>query len=53
MLERIRAQPRMEGLDLATGVSTVEPYVVPSEGVERFHVVAFDFGVKAHTPPDF
>ncbi len=50
LLERVRAHPRMEGLDLACGVSTAEPYVVPAEGEERFHVVAFDFGVKAHSP---
>ncbi len=47
---RIRAHPRMEGLDLACGVSTDEQYRVEAEGDERFHVVAFDFGVKAHSP---
>jgi carbamoyl-phosphate synthase small subunit len=50
LLERIQRHPRMEGLDLACGVSTVEPYEVPAEGEERFRVVAFDFGVKAHSP---
>lgn len=50
LLQHIRAQPAMEGLDLATGVSTFEPYEVPAEGSERFHVVAYDFGVKAHSP---
>ena len=47
---RILAQPMMEGLDLACGVSTDEPYVVPAVGEERFHVLAYDFGVKAHSP---
>jgi carbamoyl-phosphate synthase small subunit len=50
VLERVRAHPRMEGLDLACGVSTDEPYEVPAVGVERFHVLAYDFGVKAHSP---
>ncbi len=50
VMERIRAHPRMEGLDLACGVSTERPYVVEATGAERFHVVAFDFGVKAHSP---
>jgi carbamoyl-phosphate synthase small subunit len=50
VMERIRAHPRMEGLDLACGVSTERPYVVEAAGPERFHVVAFDFGVKAHSP---
>lgn len=47
---RILEQPRMEGLDLACGVSTDEPYEVPAVGEERFHVLAYDFGVKAHSP---
>ncbi len=47
---RITAHPRMEGLDLACGVSTREPYEVAPRGAERFHVLAYDFGVKAHSP---
>ena len=50
ILERIRAHPRMEGLDLACGVSTDTPYEIPAQGSERFHVVAYDFGVKSHSP---
>ena len=50
VLEQVRAQPMMEGLDLACGVSTDEPYEVPAVGKERFHVLAYDFGVKAHSP---
>lgn len=50
MMERILAHPVMEGLDLACGVSTGERYVVEAAGEERFHVVAYDFGVKAHSP---
>ncbi|MFQ5536350.1 MAG: glutamine-hydrolyzing carbamoyl-phosphate synthase small subunit [Gemmatimonadota bacterium] len=49
-MERILGHPRMEGLDLACGVSTGEPYEVAARGAERFHVVAYDFGVKAHSP---
>ncbi len=50
ILDRILAHPMMEGLDLATGVSTTEPYVVEAVGGERYHVVAYDFGVKCHSP---
>jgi carbamoyl-phosphate synthase small subunit len=50
LMERIQAHPRMEGLDLACGVSTTERYEVPASGEERFHVLAYDFGVKAHSP---
>ena len=50
ILEEILAQPLMEGLDLANGVSTQEPYEVAAQGTERFRVLAYDFGVKAHSP---
>ena len=50
LLERVLAQPRMEGLDLACGVSTDRRYEVSAFGEERFHVLAYDFGVKAHSP---
>jgi carbamoyl-phosphate synthase small subunit len=50
VMGRIQGHPRMEGLDLACGVSTVEPYEVAAMGSERFHVLAYDFGVKAHSP---
>jgi len=59
LVEKARAIPRMEGLDLATQVSTREPYewtaavdaCSPSELVgpapePRFHVVAYDHGIK-------
>lgn len=49
VMERIRAHPPMEGLDLAAGASTSAAYEVPAEGEERFHVLAYDFGVKAHS----
>lgn len=50
VMERIQGHPRMEGLDLACGVSTRHRYQVPAVGEERFHVLAYDFGVKAHSP---
>jgi carbamoyl-phosphate synthase small subunit len=50
VMSRIQAHPRMEGLDLACGVSTPHPYEVAAQGRERFHVLAFDFGVKANSP---
>ncbi len=50
VLAAVMAHPVMEGLDLACGVSTAEPYDVPAVGEERFHVLAYDFGVKAHSP---
>ena len=59
LVERAKNSPSMNGLDLATRVSTKEQYswdhgaiaASPSEEVgdpaeARFHVVAYDFGIK-------
>jgi carbamoyl-phosphate synthase small subunit len=50
LLERVRAAAEMSGAELATEVSTAEPYVVPAEGERRFTVAAVDLGIKANTP---
>jgi len=50
VMARVQEHPLMEGLDLAGGVSTSEPYEVPAVGTERFHVLAYDFGIKANSP---
>lgn len=50
VMESILAHPLMEGLDLACGVTTDRRYEVPAVGEERFHVLTYDFGVKAHSP---
>jgi carbamoyl-phosphate synthase small subunit len=39
--------PRMEGLDLATGVATETAYEVPAPGTRLGSVVAIDLGMKA------
>lgn len=49
LLERLREQPLMTGLDLACGVSTSESYRIPAAGEARFRVLAYDFGVKSHS----
>ena len=59
LVDRARALPSMAGLDLATRVSTAEPYrwtdpvepvsssdKQPEDAPPRFHVVACDFGIK-------
>jgi carbamoyl-phosphate synthase small subunit len=50
LLKRVLAGPQMLGADLASQVSTREPYVVPAEGTHRFTVAALDLGIKAMTP---
>ena len=57
LIDRAKQIPSMEGLDLATGVSTREPYQwtrptpaffgpQPTTPAARFHVVAIDYGLK-------
>ena len=48
--ERLEAHPSMEGLDLTGRVSTAEAYELGPEGEEQFLVVAYDFGIKGHSP---
>ncbi|MBI4539728.1 MAG: glutamine-hydrolyzing carbamoyl-phosphate synthase small subunit [Gemmatimonadetes bacterium] len=50
LMARILAHPRMEGLDLACAVSTPERYEVAAAGERRYRVLAYDFGVKSHSP---
>jgi carbamoyl-phosphate synthase small subunit len=50
VMVKIQNHPRMEGLDLACGVSTRSRYEIQAVREEKFHVLAYDFGVKAHSP---
>ncbi len=50
LLERVRASAQMTGAELATAVSTREPYVVEAVGERRFTVAAVDLGIKSNTP---
>jgi carbamoyl-phosphate synthase small subunit len=49
LIDKARQSPSMENRELASVVTTQEPYVVPAEGPEHFHVVCFDFGVKRNS----
>ena len=49
VVEKARQSPSMENRELASVVTTKEPYEVAAEGQERFHVVCYDFGVKRNS----
>ncbi len=49
LLQRVRDSAAMSGAELATEVTTAEPYVVAPTGPTRFRVVALDLGIKAMT----
>ncbi len=48
-VEKARKSPSMENRELASVVTTKQPYEVESEGQQRFHVVCYDFGVKRNS----
>jgi len=46
LAERGRSAPLMAGSDLVRRVTCKEPYSWPASAPERFHLVAYDFGIK-------
>ncbi|MGH9337557.1 MAG: glutamine-hydrolyzing carbamoyl-phosphate synthase small subunit, partial [Vicinamibacteria bacterium] len=47
LVERVQAEvPVMAGSDLVRKVTCAAPYEFPARGEERFHVVAYDYGIK-------
>jgi carbamoyl-phosphate synthase, small subunit len=53
LLEKVRSSPEMKNRELAGAVTVQEIYEYPAEGEERFHVVAYDFGVKTNSLREF
>jgi carbamoyl-phosphate synthase small subunit len=49
LVKKALESPRMENRELASVVTTKEPYDFPAEGKERFHIVCYDFGVKRNS----
>ncbi|MDQ3818706.1 MAG: glutamine-hydrolyzing carbamoyl-phosphate synthase small subunit [Acidobacteriota bacterium] len=49
LVEKAQNSPPMENRELASVVTCKEVYEVPPEGLERFHVVCYDFGVKMNS----
>ncbi len=49
LIAKARQSLPMENRELASVVTTREPYSVAAEGPERFHVVCYDFGVKRNS----
>ncbi len=47
-VEKLKNFPQMNGLDLATGVSTKKPYVFHADNKNKYSVAVVDFGVKTN-----
>jgi len=53
LLQKILASPDMKNRELATAVTAAQSFDYAAEGDEKFHVVAFDFGVKTNSLREF
>ena len=53
VIDKARRSLPMENRELASVVTTKQPYEVSAEGEERFHVVCYDFGVKMNSLREF
>ena len=49
LVKKALDSPPMENRELASVVTTKEPYDFPAAGKERFHIVCYDFGVKRNS----
>jgi carbamoyl-phosphate synthase small subunit len=49
VIEKALRSPPMENRELASVVTTKQPYEFPAQGEERFHVICYDFGVKTNS----
>jgi carbamoyl-phosphate synthase small subunit len=49
LVEKARQSPPMDNRELASVVTTKEPYDFPAAGEERFHIICYDFGVKRNS----
>jgi carbamoyl-phosphate synthase small subunit len=53
LLEKVLASPDMKDRELATSVTIEETFDFPAMDETKFHVVAFDFGVKTNSLREF
>jgi carbamoyl-phosphate synthase small subunit len=53
LLAKVLATPPMQDRELASSVTVGDRYEYPAAGDERFHIVAYDFGVKTNSLREF
>ncbi len=53
LLKKILSQPEMEHRELASSVTADGGYEYPATGDEKYHIVAYDFGVKTNSLREF
>jgi carbamoyl-phosphate synthase small subunit len=53
LLQKVLASPEMANRELASTVSVQNNYDHPAAAVEKYHIVAYDFGVKTNSLREF
>ena len=53
LLEKVLNSPKMNNRELASAVTANESYGFPAQNGEKYHVVAYDFGVKTNSLREF
>lgn len=53
LLEKVLASPEMNNRELASAVTVTESFDYPATADEKYHVVAYDFGVKTNSLREF
>jgi carbamoyl-phosphate synthase small subunit len=53
LLKKVLDEPEMENRELASSVTSGSEYEYAAQGEERFHIVAYDFGVKTNSLREF
>lgn len=53
LLEKVLASPSMENRELASAVTIEEKFDYPAKDAAKYHIVAYDFGVKTNSLREF
>ncbi len=53
LLNKVLASPEMANRELASAVTAGSKYDYPAVGAEKYHIVAYDFGVKTNSLREF
>jgi carbamoyl-phosphate synthase small subunit len=53
LLQKVLGSPAMQNRELASAVTTDDDYEYTADGDARYHIVAYDFGVKANSLREF
>ena len=53
LLEKVLSSPEMKNRELASSVTIDEKFDYPADEKQKFHVVAYDFGVKTNSLREF